>query len=504
MSAGIYAQLNGFKTTIIEMHDKPGGQLTSWEREGYWFDYCLHWLVGSDHGVYHEIWKETHAMKPGTEIIQHDTFVNLVHEEYGEFSIFTDLDRWEEYLMEMAPEDEEAIRELCSMMKRGDNMDQFEDPPTLRSIGDYLEQAWKVGSFWPVLIKYGKKTCKELFEDLGFKNEKLLFFLNKLFGAEDFSAIGFIMTLGWQHAQNAGYLKGGSLKMAFRMAHRFSLLKGKFKFKTRVERILTNEGRATGVELDNGETLSADYVIAACDLHNLHHKMLDRSFLDEKTDEALKNWPLFTPIVMVGFGVNDEIKFKNHNTTYMVEQAIEFGSTKAVAYSLMNRTMYDQGFAQRGKNTILMQFETSWEIWENLDGEAYDSEKYAIKNKAIEILNAHYPGIKEKIEVLDVATPKTTVHYTGVYKGAYEGFRPTSDVLNALPMKLEGLDGFYRIGQWLFPGGGLPPSAQSGKWAIQLICDELDLEFHTREPEHFDENDQSDFHPSYFEGLLMR
>ena len=25
-------------------------------------------------------------------------------------------------------------------------------------------------------------------------------------------------------------------------------------------------------------------------------------------------------------------------------------------------------------------------------------------------------------------------------------------------------------GQWLFPGGGLPPSAQSGKWAIQLIC----------------------------------
>jgi hypothetical protein len=24
-------------------------------------------------------------------------------------------------------------------------------------------------------------------------------------------------------------------------------------------------------------------------------------------------------------------------------------------------------------------------------------------------------------------------------------------------------------GQWLFPGGGLPPSAQSGKWAIQLI-----------------------------------
>jgi hypothetical protein len=25
-------------------------------------------------------------------------------------------------------------------------------------------------------------------------------------------------------------------------------------------------------------------------------------------------------------------------------------------------------------------------------------------------------------------------------------------------------------GQWLFPGGGLPPSAQTGKWVVQLIC----------------------------------
>ena len=31
------------------------------------------------------------------------------------------------------------------------------------------------------------------------------------------------------------------------------------------------------------------------------------------------------------------------------------------------------------------------------------------------------------------------------------------------------LNNFYMYGQWLFPGGGLPTSAQSGKWALQLI-----------------------------------
>ena len=37
-------------------------------------------------------------------------------------------------------------------------------------------------------------------------------------------------------------------------------------------------------------------------------------------------------------------------------------------------------------------------------------------------------------------------------------------------MTLPKLHNFYMCGQWLFPGGGLPPAAQSGKWVIQLIC----------------------------------
>ena len=34
LSAGIYGQMNGYKTTIYEMHNKPGGLCTSWKRKG--------------------------------------------------------------------------------------------------------------------------------------------------------------------------------------------------------------------------------------------------------------------------------------------------------------------------------------------------------------------------------------------------------------------------------------------------------------------------------------
>jgi phytoene dehydrogenase-like protein len=38
LSAGCCGQMNGYRTAIYELHDKPGGLLTSWQRKGYRFD----------------------------------------------------------------------------------------------------------------------------------------------------------------------------------------------------------------------------------------------------------------------------------------------------------------------------------------------------------------------------------------------------------------------------------------------------------------------------------
>jgi phytoene dehydrogenase-like protein len=59
LSAGCYAQMNDYRTRIFEMHDKPGGLCTSWKRQGYTFDGCIHRLLGSAPGQpFHRMWKE--------------------------------------------------------------------------------------------------------------------------------------------------------------------------------------------------------------------------------------------------------------------------------------------------------------------------------------------------------------------------------------------------------------------------------------------------------------
>jgi phytoene dehydrogenase-like protein len=47
---------------------------------------------------------------------------------------------------------------------------------------------------------------------------------------------------------------------------------------------------------------------------------------------------------------------------------------------------------------------------------------------------------------------------------------------------LPGLDNFYMAGQWVNPGGGMPPAVMSGSHTIQFICKRDNKQFVTTKP----------------------
>lgn len=118
LSAGIYAAMHGFSPEILEMHHTSGGQCTAWERKKYRFDYCLHWLVGTSSGPFYDIWRETNVINDTTTIIDHEIHSKLHDSEGNEFIIYSDIKSWEEYLLNIAPEDEKAIRSMCNDMRK--------------------------------------------------------------------------------------------------------------------------------------------------------------------------------------------------------------------------------------------------------------------------------------------------------------------------------------------------------------------------------------------------
>jgi phytoene desaturase len=73
--------------------------------------------------------------------------------------------------------------------------------------------------------------------------------------------------------------------------------------------------------------------------------------------------------------------------------------------------------------------------------------------------------------VVDVATPYTTWRHTRNRRGAWGGWLPTPEVINTrVERTLPGLADFTMAGQWVMPGGGVPPCLYSGRHVAQLLC----------------------------------
>lgn len=482
LSAGIYARLNDLETEIIELHSNTGGQCTAWDRKGYRFDYCLHWLVGTRTGPFNDIWIETGVLNDDVKIVDHDIHTRLIDNEGKEFIIYTDLNRWEEYLCRIAPEDSAKIKRMCNDMRKSASLQPYADPPGIRNPIKYFISLLKMMPLVVLFVKYGKKDCKAYFRELGFTNKTLMGVLDSLYGSRDFSALAFIMMFAFFNQKNAGYLIGGSLPMAERMTKRFIGLGGRLRTKSRVERIVVEDNIAKGVILDDGTRIDADYVISAADGYSTIYNMLEGKYLTKKISYAYQNWELFTPLVQVSFGIKRKMESEFPNESLLAKDQM-IGRTKTInGYSIMNYH-YDPTMAPEGKSVLVMRFESPWDIWKDLEPTEYKREKDKIREDATALLEKHYPGISSDIEVTDVATPVTDVKYTGVWKGAYEGFMPSSkNMMDNIDPFIPGLKNFYMAGQWLFPGGGLPPAGQSGKWAIQYICRDEKKKFRVNLP----------------------
>jgi phytoene dehydrogenase-like protein len=96
------------------------------------------------------------------------------------------------------------------------------------------------------------------------------------------------------------------------------------------------------------------------------------------------------------------------------------------------------------------------------------------------------PGFTSMVEVVDVATPLTYERFTGNWQGSMEGWLITTQSMakmasgkELMSKTLPGLECFYQVGQWVEPGGGLPPAATSARGVIQAICKKDGVKFVT-------------------------
>ena len=481
LSAGCYGQMNGYRTQIFELHDLPGGLCTSWKRKGYVFDGCLHWLVGSSpNNSFYRIWEELGAIQ-GREMVNFEEFYRIEGSDGKTLIMYTDPKRLEAHLKELSPMDAKVIEEFTASIRR---LSKFDMPSNkaieLMNLIDGIKMMLKMIPMGRYFKRYYKMTMKDF--GAQFSDPFLKSCFSNFMGISEFPTVAFLMTLGWLSEKCAGYPIGGSLKFAQAIEERYLKLGGQIHYSSKVTRILIEEGRAVGVQLADGTEYRADYLISAADGHATLFDLLEGRYLTQKHKKAYEEANIFEPLIQVSLGVDEDFSGLSHMFNYTLKEPLQIAG-QTVNELGVRHYCDDPTIAPPGKSALVVLLETKYDYWKRLaqDPEAYRQEKQNVLNSVIKGLEERLPGIRERIEVTDVATPLTTQRYTGNWQGSFEGWMITTENMGRdLPRTLPGLNNFYMAGQWVHPGGGVPTAAKSGRDVIQLICKEEKQRFVTK------------------------
>jgi phytoene dehydrogenase-like protein len=473
LSAGCYLQMNGYDTEIFELHNIAGGLCTSWKRQGYTFDGCIHWLVGSNprENLY-RLWNELIDMEK-LEFIDFDEFIRVEDKDGKTIRIFTDVDKLEAEMLAAAPEDEGLILDFIRAVRKLSKLEiPVEKAPQVYNLFDAAKMMLRFLPYMGTFRKWGRMSGKQVADKC--KNPLLKKVFESLFLPE-MIALFSVLTLAWMNKKCAGYPIKGSVEFARLIEKRYLDLGGKINYKSKVKRIVTEDGSAKGIVLENGQTHNSDIVISAADGHYTIFEMLDGKYISEKIRNYYENYTIFPSYVQVSLGVTRTFENEPHLLVFPAEKPIRIDDSIEHEYFGVRIFNFDATAAPEGKTGITMMFPTAdykyWEDLRNSNAEKYKSEKDRIASEAIEALDKRFGDIKSNVEVIDVSTPATVIRYTNNWKGSFEGWVLTPEIgMKQMDKTLPGLDNFYMAGQWVEPGGGLPTALMSGRNVTQIIC----------------------------------
>lgn len=469
LSAGIHGCRNGYEVEIFEKHNLPGGLCTAWERKGYTFDGCIHYLFGTKPGSqFNRLWREIGALD-GVEIINHDIFMSIEGDKGEVIHIYSDLDRLEEHLLKISPEDAVVVSAIIDAARAFSRAEfPLNKPEELYKFWDMPLMLFKMVPLFKYMGRFSRITIKEYLEQINNPFLKDALGLNIPGGL---SMLSLISTLASLHNKDAGFPEGGSLKLALSIECCFKQLGGRINYSNQVKEIIIENGRAVGLHLEDGSDVRADIVISAADLHHTVYDLLGGRYLTPLIKESFADFSTFTS-VQISLGIKNDLSGEAENVAVKLDKPITLGNEQN-RYIYLTNFSFDKTMAPEGKTVIRTTLFSSYEYWEGAAGnkELYRSKKDKLVQLVIKEVEKRFPAAKNNFEVTDVATPVTFSRYTNVYKGAYMAWIvPPEAGRFKIPKKFPGLDNFYQIGQWISPPAGLPGSMLTGRHVIQILC----------------------------------
>ncbi|XP_067333503.1 inactive all-trans-retinol 13,14-reductase-like isoform X2 [Channa argus] len=483
----------GKRVVVLEQHDQAGGCTHTFQNKGFEFDVGIHYL-----GQLHEnsllkvtLDQITEGQLQFAQLEQHfDTLILGQHDERRQYHIHAGKTEMGASLKRQFPEEEEAIDEFMRLMK-------------LASRQMPLIAILKITPYW--LVNFLARTgllgrISSVFRLTTTNHSEIMSRLTQNKDLQALSAYHFYgvppkdssflinALLIHHYKRGAYYPRGGASEFAFHIIPVIQRAGGDVLVRAPVQRILVNQqGKAYGVTVLKGEEeikVHAPIIISNTGIFNTFQKFLPPHIQKQSEIQSLLGMVhhgMGSFLVFVGLdGTKEELgiistnvwMYKDNDLDLLMERYSTLSREQVIGNIPMMFITFPSAkdptanIRHPGKScmTLLTMARCEWfEEWKGKGtnvgkrGQDHQDLKTSMAQELLDWALSIFPQLRDKVVLVDAATPLTNVHYLGATTGEMYGaehnlWHLTPETIARIRPQTP-VNGLYLTGQDIFCNG---------------------------------------------------
>jgi phytoene desaturase len=471
LSAAVRLAKSGFSVTVLEKNETVGGKVNFVEADGYKFDTGAS-LLTMKHVLEDVFSFAGRELKDYLDIAPLEPICRYFWSDETRFDASTDIQKTENEIANLEPQDVENFRKYLADSKQ--KYEIAERTFLAKSLNDlpelirpkYLKDLLKISTL-KTLDKHNEKY---------FKSEKLQQVFNRYAtynGSSPFETPATFALIPFvEFGLGAWYVRGGMYEIPKALARLANELNVEIKTNCEVEKIITKNGKAVGVKV-NDEILSADFIVSNADAIETYRNLLppeNKKFQDRE--------PSCSGFVLL---LGTHKKFPNlahHNIFFSDDYKAEFDAIFKRKRPAKNPTIYicstsrtDETQAPNGHENLFVLINAPY------TNSRIDWQKEAKSYRDLIIKKLEEFGLEDLNQSIDfeqIITPEDFEKKYRANRGSIYGIS-SNGVFSAflrVPNKSKEIENLYFVGGATHPGGGIPLVLLSAKMTAEMICRE--------------------------------
>jgi len=431
LTAASFLSQKGMNVLLLERHNIPGGSATSFCRGRFEFEVALHQLSGIGSPDKPGPLRSTLDQLGVTDDLEFIPMTDLYRVVIGDqvdITLKPDLAQVIAELTQQFPHEKEGIKGyfdlLYNFFLQVISVFYLKDPETSREK-------------YPLYFQYALKNTEEVMAQfisdplltavlcpyatyVGVPPSKMAF---ADMAAMFFSYIEFLPT----------HLKGGSQALSNALANKVIQHGGTIRYNCGAQKILIENGSVCGVITETGEEIPTRYVISNASKYATYVELMDDIHVPEIVSKELRqasHSPSAFTLYMgldcepSAVGITESSNFLLSTTdmasTFARMKTLDIDAQDGMMLSCYN--LIDPSFSPSGTCQVALVTLKYGEPWLRVPPYQYASEKYRVADNMLKAAEIYFPGIRDHIEEIEIATPVTHMRYLGTPTGSIYGF----------------------------------------------------------------------------------